>query len=357
MDQVIKTYADAGDVNRLKYIFVDCLDVDPTFEEYREDYEYCKKNVPELFVPHMELMPISHNEDDWDEEYWAKLKTDLLKNFSSERFEHMIQTARVIHGEKIKKLINERKSRNLEQRQSSEFQESYSKDKENLLHETKSVVPQAEYTMLGTDNCSIWKMGNHADYDISENTQTANHLKNTETVWAVPVFLKEKAKKAIDTIGGMVGNPKKAIEAYKKYERQIDRARTLEEEKTSNTWYVYKEILVSQKRSYRINASKEFLNVIDYEQDDAGDWIETGQQIYEMIRQKTQIEQLEKQTRWKPCQGSVTDEKFSVYFLVNQNGRFTGYYNVEEKSSSKEVKQYFYFRKNNREDTWQRKIE
>ncbi len=341
MDQIIKTYADSGDVNRLKYIFVDCLDVDPTFEEYREDYEYCRKNVPGLFVPYIELMPFSHNEDDWNEEYWARLKTDLLKNFSSKRFEHMIQTAQVIHGEKIKKLVDERRSRSLEWSELSEFQKVVPEEKKSLLPETKTAMFQAEYTMPNINRHSTTET-KIARLKITENTQTENLSKDKDTVWTVPDFIKEKAKKAIGTI---VGNSKKVIEAYKMYDGHSDRKRTQEEGENSNEWNIYKEIFVSQKRSYRINSSREYLSVIDYEQDDTGDWIEVGQRIFEMIRQNAQIEQLEKQQNWKPCQGSATEENFSVYFLVNQSAKFTGYYNVKEKNSSKNVKQYYYFRK------------
>ena len=42
MDIRIKNYADARDLKELKYIFVDALDVDPTFVRYEEEYNYCK---------------------------------------------------------------------------------------------------------------------------------------------------------------------------------------------------------------------------------------------------------------------------------------------------------------------------
>ena len=42
MNTEIKKYADSGDIKSLKYIFVDSLDVDPTFVRYEEEYNYCK---------------------------------------------------------------------------------------------------------------------------------------------------------------------------------------------------------------------------------------------------------------------------------------------------------------------------
>lgn len=33
------------DIKGLRYIFIDCLDVDPTFEKYKEDYIVCKNQM------------------------------------------------------------------------------------------------------------------------------------------------------------------------------------------------------------------------------------------------------------------------------------------------------------------------
>lgn len=53
MNTEIKNYADSGDIKSLKYIFVDALDVDPTFVRYEEEYNYCK-SVPGLLESHIE---------------------------------------------------------------------------------------------------------------------------------------------------------------------------------------------------------------------------------------------------------------------------------------------------------------
>ena len=43
MTESIKQWADAGNIKELRYVFLDALDVDPTFEKYVQDWNYCKK--------------------------------------------------------------------------------------------------------------------------------------------------------------------------------------------------------------------------------------------------------------------------------------------------------------------------
>ncbi len=131
MDSDIKRYVDKGDISSLKYIFVDCLDVDPTFEKYREEYDYCKK-VSGLFEDYKQLTLLSENKNDWDIDYWAKLKNDLIKNFSDKRFQHMIKVAQVVHKEKVERLKRERKQLELEKEKNLIQEQIYSKQTENL---------------------------------------------------------------------------------------------------------------------------------------------------------------------------------------------------------------------------------
>lgn len=107
MDIQIKKYADARDLKSLKYIFVDALDVDPTFVRYEEEYSYCKA-IPGLLEPHMELTPFVQDKTRWDESYWTSLKTDLVKNFSDRRMMHMKEVAQVFLAEKIQRILAER---------------------------------------------------------------------------------------------------------------------------------------------------------------------------------------------------------------------------------------------------------
>lgn len=106
MHEQVRQSVDKGDVKTLKYIFVDCLDVDPTFDEYREDYDYCKKNG--AFESHKDLTPLTNRQSDWNEDYWIALKGDLRENFSRERLEHMVKVAQVFYSDKIARLKRDR---------------------------------------------------------------------------------------------------------------------------------------------------------------------------------------------------------------------------------------------------------
>lgn len=107
MDIEIKKLADSGDLKSLKYIFVDALDVDPTFVRYEEEYNYCK-SIPGLLEPYQELTPFTENKASWNEAYWTKLKMDLVKNFSDKRMTHMREVAKVFLADKIQRILVER---------------------------------------------------------------------------------------------------------------------------------------------------------------------------------------------------------------------------------------------------------
>lgn len=108
IDSDVKKCVENGDFKGLRYIFLESLDVDPTFESYEEDFAYCK-DIPGLFEAHRELTPLAENQQQWDDAYWVNLKMDMKKNFSLRRFEHMKQVARVVNAEKITRLTQERK--------------------------------------------------------------------------------------------------------------------------------------------------------------------------------------------------------------------------------------------------------
>lgn len=109
MDKKIKQYADARDLTSLKYIFVDSLDVDPTFAQYEEAYNYCKA-IPGLLEQHIELTPFTNDASQWTETYWAKLKMDLKKNFSDQRMSHMRKVAKVFLADKAQRILKERQA-------------------------------------------------------------------------------------------------------------------------------------------------------------------------------------------------------------------------------------------------------
>lgn len=106
MHEEVKKFADGGDIKSLKYIFVDCLDIDPTFEEYLDDYNYCVKKG--LFERHEQLRGMTDRQADWNDNYWQILKRDLLKNFSHERLDHMRKVAPVVLANKVARLKRER---------------------------------------------------------------------------------------------------------------------------------------------------------------------------------------------------------------------------------------------------------
>lgn len=107
----VKKCADNHDIKGLRYIFVDSLDVDPTFDTYREDYEYCK-SIDGMFDVHREMSALSEDKSRWNLRYWEQLKLDLMKNFSEKRFTHMISVAKVVYADKITRLISERTQKN-----------------------------------------------------------------------------------------------------------------------------------------------------------------------------------------------------------------------------------------------------
>lgn len=105
--EIIKGHADRGDREALKYVFVDALDVDPTFARYEDGYNYCK-SIPGLLENHIELTPFIYDSTQWNEVYWTRLRRDLEKNFSDRRMSHMKDVAQVFLAEKIHRIQAER---------------------------------------------------------------------------------------------------------------------------------------------------------------------------------------------------------------------------------------------------------
>ena len=123
--EVKKCVAD-NDIKGLRYIFADALDVDPTFEKYKEDYAYCK-TINGFFEPFIECTRLSFDKNQWNRKYWNQLKMDILKNISEKRYEHMIQVAQIVYAEKIQRLQKER-----------------SMQKKNTLNEVQSTVTNSQ---------------------------------------------------------------------------------------------------------------------------------------------------------------------------------------------------------------------
>lgn len=131
MDSIIKKYADNGEIDHLRYIFIDSLDVDPTFEKYRDEFAYCR-NIPGLFEPYKELSPLKNDPSEWNDAYWLTIKKDQEDNYSLKRFEHMIEVAKVVYADKIERITLERKERKEEaERKQKEREEQLAKAAQN----------------------------------------------------------------------------------------------------------------------------------------------------------------------------------------------------------------------------------
>ena len=105
MHAEVKRLADSGDIKGLRYVFADALDMDPTFDRYQEDYDYCRSKG--LLEPHQELTPLTQDKTMWTKDYWMQLKADLLRNLSEKRLMHMKQVAQVLKADKIKRVEEE----------------------------------------------------------------------------------------------------------------------------------------------------------------------------------------------------------------------------------------------------------
>lgn len=134
MHNNVKLAVDNGDTLSLKYIFCDCLDGDPTFEKYQEDYDYCVRNNA-LFEAHRELHPMvtSHV----DEEYWVQLKNDFMENPSKERLAHMREVAKILYRDRIARIQAERDAAERERRAAEEQKRADAEEKQKAIVEAQ----------------------------------------------------------------------------------------------------------------------------------------------------------------------------------------------------------------------------
>ena len=131
-----------NDMIGLRYIFLDCLDVDPTFEKYKEGYDKVK-TIDGFFEDYVEIHPLVDEKEKWNEDYWIQLKNDLRENFSEKRFMHMRKVAKVYFSDKISKLERQRANEKIkkvedkicreEKKDSSKLTKDSSKPKEDGL--------------------------------------------------------------------------------------------------------------------------------------------------------------------------------------------------------------------------------
>jgi len=180
----VQKCAEKHDIKGLHYIFVDSLDVDPTFESYREDYEYCK-TLAGMFDAHRDLTALVSDKNRWTLEYWDQLKIDLMKNFSKKRFEHMILVAKVIYAEKIARLAEERERRRIveKQRELEEYnrkiEERQKAQRERIEVAKKAGAKQGEVTELRAQKGQIITAKNE-DPELKEQERIAKKQRELE---------------------------------------------------------------------------------------------------------------------------------------------------------------------------------
>lgn len=198
MSSIVKKCADSGDIRRLHYIFVDCLDVDPTFEKYKSEYDYCK-NVNGFLEPYQELTPFTYDKNNWNMEYWQRLKTDLTKNFSDERFQHMIQVASVIYADKIARLIKERSAANTPNIQQV--------NKQNVIHErvqNNTDMPQSSASTYDQDQMiKERRRQNVEEYRAAEKAIQEEERRKREAMAACTNEEADSSKKAIGVVAAV----------------------------------------------------------------------------------------------------------------------------------------------------------
>lgn len=140
-----------NDMIGLRYIFLDCLDVDPTFEKYKEGYDRVK-TIDGFFEDYVEIHPLIEEKEKWNEDYWIQLKNDLRENFSEKRFIHMREVAKVYFSDKIIKLQQQRveeKKKELEWIKKQKITEQKEKNKgASCLNEDKPSIEEQQQRRL-----------------------------------------------------------------------------------------------------------------------------------------------------------------------------------------------------------------
>lgn len=79
----------SGDVGLAHSIIIGILNCE--FPAAQEAFDYIAKKQPGWIATHDgELYPILHDEQMWTEDYWFSLTSDMMCNFSRERFVHIV---------------------------------------------------------------------------------------------------------------------------------------------------------------------------------------------------------------------------------------------------------------------------
>lgn len=131
INRSFKRYVDEKDLSKIRTTWCNALDIDPTFENWKIEFDYQNKYFPDGWDPHIDLTPFINDESKWDKAYWSKLKRDLNKNCSIERLEFMRKVAQVYMKDKID-LINHIRNKNKKTESVDENYQKLKEEKENF---------------------------------------------------------------------------------------------------------------------------------------------------------------------------------------------------------------------------------
>lgn len=106
----------SGGIKRMRYLFRESTDIDPTFEQYKKVFQLAKQHG--FVEDHEERTPFKSEAElktmNSDEllDYYIAIKRDLAENLSEERMDYQIKLAQIIHSEKFKRFKEENKKDN-----------------------------------------------------------------------------------------------------------------------------------------------------------------------------------------------------------------------------------------------------
>ena len=204
----IKKCIDEGDIKGLRYIFLDSLDIDPTFEKYKDDYAVCKK-LDGLFEPYTELTPLFMNHAEWDMDYWGKLKYDLKRNFSEKRFEHMIEVAKIIYSEKVERLLAERSAKESKIERDSKVKEPL----QSAQQQSQPVKTQTEHSVQSQPDAHGRVIVQDSDINNDGKISEAEKIRINESKRSIELHNQKIEQERLE-------NERKRAERAKEIERQ-----------------------------------------------------------------------------------------------------------------------------------------
>lgn len=136
MSDLLKKYIQVAgnDFLSLRRYFYNGFDLDPTFDTYQSDFEYCKERG--FVESHKGLTPFVYDQSLWTKDYYDKIHGDLLRNLSSYRVKHLKRVARFVFKTKIEKIEARRRreqhaENNVSQSSSARHDNAYGCSAEN----------------------------------------------------------------------------------------------------------------------------------------------------------------------------------------------------------------------------------